>query len=172
MFIRTGELEFLLSHYKELQAVLQELETEAEAVLDEKEVDAIYGCVLKRNIDNMPPSGKISDRTAKTALNISKLSREQREAISEINDDALLVDSVIIKIDMAMRRLNGQYRAAVELKFIKGWTWKQVSEEMQVDILKAQTYCKKGLEKMISVTKTSLVEQLKLRTLLELIKNN
>lgn len=159
---------FILSYYKELQALLRELELEAEAVLDEKEVDAIYACTMKRTLDGMPTvSHRISDRTSSTALNIHRLSREQRAALDEINDDALLVDTMMQKVELAMRRLNQQYRTVIELKFIQGYTWKQISEETQVDIRKAQTYCRKSLEKMITVTRISLDEHLKLRTLLE-----
>lgn len=174
MYIRLQELEFLLSHYKELQGLIQELNIEIKAVREERpgDDDEIYARVTRRNVDGMPFSTHmVSDRTAMAVINRSD-TRQLRKAVKEVQTEILTIEIVLFKIELGLRRLNTQCRAVIEKKYFMGMTLKEVSQEMEVDIKTVGRYRNLALNKMMQVSKISLVEQLKLRTLLELIKNN
>lgn len=167
VFIRTQELEWILTHYRELQAMLQELRTEADAVLSEKESDGIYACMLKRTLDNMPPSGKISDRTAGNALNIHRLSQEQRMAMEEINEDVLLIDLLLQKIEIALRVVKPCFREVVVKKHIEQKTWREVSTELKYEIRTLRRHRDQAVEKILTICRIQFEDFAKVKHLLE-----
>jgi DNA-directed RNA polymerase specialized sigma24 family protein len=168
MYVRTQELEWILTNYRELAAIRQELEIEAEAVANEgKDDDAIYGLVLKRSVDWMPHTKKISDRTATAALNIHELSRECMTALKEIKNDMLLVGLMLDKLAIALRVLKPLERKIIELKLFQVLTWSEIANNTTYSTRSVQGMYKSALEKTLRICRISLDEYQDVRALLE-----
>lgn len=171
MYIRTQELEWILTNYRTLQAFIQQLGIELQNVKEESTGggdDEAYSRAVRYNYDGMPvASHRISDRTAAAVIDRLKTAMEMRKIIKEIQVDIMTVDIVIGIIDMGMRRLNVQLRTAIELKYFEKKTWKEISHEMRVDTRTLSRYHSKALEKILSICRITLVDCLKLQKLLE-----
>lgn len=170
MFIRVQELEWILLHFNELRTLLEELELELQVVQSEKAGgdDEIYSRTMRRNTDGMPFSTHmVSDRTAIAVINKSNVKRELRAAIKEVQGDILLVDLILKKVEIALHALRSTERRIVELRFFERLTWSEVATEVRYEKRSVQQKSKAAVERMTAIARITLVDQQKIKILLE-----
>ena len=146
-YIRYHEMEKLFAVWPELNAILQGILTELAIARRLKgstgtDDDYIYSlCIGNKVIDNMPPSGRISDTTGNIASSYEKIMRYDRRSVStELKGDALEISLVIDKLQLASRRLNPLQRHVLELYYWDGKTWTEIVEQIKAE----GGYCSKG----------------------------
>jgi len=113
-YIRTFELEKLLTNYQALISLIEALKLQLEAMFDENEDEIIQGAVFKRNLDELPRGkGIVSDRTGNIAVG---LYADIKSEVKEICQDLLLVESIVKRIDVSLRAIRPAERQIIELR--------------------------------------------------------
>ncbi len=175
MFTRNTELEWLLANYRDLQALLEELNIEARSVASERpgDEDEIYSQLTKRNIDGMPfATFRVSDRTAAAVIDRYKTSMRITEEIEKIQQDILLVSAIIMKIDIGVRALHRQERLLIEQKYFHYKTWKVIAQELKCSP-RALNCCRdRALQKMITIVQINLEDCRKIKSMLEWMRED
>lgn len=158
-YIRYHEVEKLFTAWPELEVILHSLSLDLIAVRTNYSMgtddDYIYSlCMGNKAIDNMPPSGRISDSTGNIAANYGFLMWHDRRAVkTELTGDVLELSLVIEKMQLAFRRLSPLQREILALYYWESKTWREVAETVNCNVGQVQDkrYC--GIEKMRRVMK-------------------
>jgi DNA-directed RNA polymerase specialized sigma24 family protein len=167
LYIRINELDFLLHHVGTLKALIMELKRQMERIRHEKEVDYIYDLAVKRHIDAMPHSGRITDRTAKAAANLGQSSREWLAAIREIMVEINLIGTILDRLELAKRLLRPVEREIIYLRYDKELTFQQMAANTGMSKERIKQSYGQALERMSQTCGVNIEEYEKVLGILE-----
>lgn len=165
-YIGTDKLSILLQHHKHMQALVVALKIQINQIINEKEDDAIYDLATKRNIDGLPGSGKIQDRTANIALG-GKMSNETMEAVRELINELNLVTVITEKIDISLRILKPIERQLIQAKYFNQATWREIIKQTGLSQHTAREKLKETMNKLANICNIKIDEYRKLIILIE-----
>jgi DNA-directed RNA polymerase specialized sigma24 family protein len=101
------------------------------------------------------------------ALNIHKLSREQRAALEEVNRDTLMISAILQKVEIALHILQPIDRRIMELRFLERLTWNEVSKALSYDVRSVQRRSKEALERVTAIARIEISVFVRVKNLLE-----
>lgn len=165
-YIHYHEVEKLFTAWPTLDGILESLlidlmATRAKNGLGSDE-DYIYTMSIgNKALDNMPPSGKISDSTGNIVANYLKVMRmDKRELKGELNEEVFEVSIVIEKLNIAFRRLSPIRQKVLKLFYWEKLKWKEVSVSLNesggfMSESSAKIERRRGIEKMASILKVT-----------------
>lgn len=165
-YIRVHELEELLTHYTAFAGLMESLKLQLETMFDENVDEIIHSLVLRRNLDGPPRNNVImQDRTGNLAVSLcTDIKREVREVCQEL----LIFESVIKKIDIALRAIRPIEKQIIELKYFHGLTWAEIADKVIASISQAKRRRKEALSRMTTVCRIPIDTYCKAMELLEL----
>ncbi len=166
-FIRTQELDYLLRHLNELHVLLENFKKQIENIKNDKGDDLIYACMTNRNMDGLPGTRRISDRTAITALNLRGISGERRGAFQEVRAEINQIGMVIDKLEMAKRRLSHEEQTIINYRYQREKTLQEISSLMKCSKAKIQKNIGQALERMCQACRIEQDEYTKVLKILE-----
>jgi DNA-directed RNA polymerase specialized sigma24 family protein len=127
MVIRAQELDNLLRLRGLLQETLKALKEQINRLKNDREDELIYDCMVKRNIDGMPRSRAIRDRTGEIAANLGQAPIKQRKAIQEVTAEINLIGTILDRLELAIRLLRPVEREIIYLRYDKELTFQQMA---------------------------------------------
>ena len=133
-YIRYHEAERLFAAWPILEDTLERLLKSTE-LIDKKTLmgaadDCIYSlCIGNKALNDMPPTGQISDSTCNIAISYKKIMYYNQESIkSEIDNEILELSLTIDKLNIAFRRLTPIQQTILRLLY---WESKSIVEVME-----------------------------------------
>ncbi|MGJ0847441.1 hypothetical protein ACR77J_12190 [Tissierella praeacuta] len=125
--------------------------------------DYIYTKVIGNKVlSDTPPSGKISDSTGNTAVNIENMWNEDMQSIKKrLMEEKFCIDLVNDKLEIAYRRLSLIQQKILKLFYLDNKTWAEVLEELKVEKYflskqQAQLQRRNGIYKIQSISKITV----------------
>lgn len=126
-YIRTHEVEKLFELWPTLIALYEHVA--GETANDMERDDYIYSLAIgSKPMDNMPPTGKISDPTCNIATTYAKqMQQDKRIVAKSINYDALKISFALDRLEYAFHRLSLLQRKILPLCYWDKLTWREIS---------------------------------------------
>lgn len=159
-YIRGHEVEQLLSLYNALYGMSQSIRLQMDTIKgNEVTDDDILGMALPhRDFEDIPSysQGVISDRTAKTALKYeTSLNLEVQEALKEMREELLLIETVIAKLDIALSIISPIQKEIVTSRYCKGLKWDEIDIIINKDkyLMSVSAMKSRGREGVECITK-------------------
>ncbi len=119
--------------------------------------DYIYDMAIgNKALDNMPPTGKISDSTGSIAIAYPKVMKFDRKCVkSELIHQELFLAMILSQVDILLRRLSTPERRIIDLFYWQQKSWKEICEIFKLENSFVQTkqlqdLRKKAIEKLVS----------------------
>jgi hypothetical protein len=119
--------------------------------------DYIYDMAIgNKALDNMPPTGKISDSTGSIAIAYPKVMKFDRKCVKgELIDQELFLTMVLSQIDISLRRISPLQRRILDLFYWQQMSWKEICDRFKLENAFVQTkqlqdLRKKAIEKMVT----------------------
>jgi hypothetical protein len=167
-YIRTHEIEQLLTKYHDMHAMSEAIRSQMQIVLDSNDIsDDIEAMALKHStsedISSFSP-GAVGDRTGIIAIDYqSTLTHEKKEAFRELRGELLSIEITINKLDIGLSILSRIQKDIVKARCCDGLRWKEIDNEinkaeytMSVSAMKSK--CKEGIERLCIVSRITLTE--------------
>lgn len=166
-YIRYHEVEKLFEFQPTLEGMLESLSVDLIAARAKEptgtDEDYIYNlCIGNKALDNLPPTGKITDSTSNIAINYIKIMRRNKNEVkNELKREMLEISLVIDKLNIAFRRLTPSQQQILKLCYWEKKTWKETMEcikekNQYISLRQAQEQRRAALEKMTSIAKITI----------------
>jgi len=177
-YIRFYETEQLFKAWPLLEAIMESKKVDLLAAWSKShskeslasDVDYIESMAYgNRSLDNMPPTGKITDSTGNIAANYSKVmrrdmkqyAREWQELANEAWEEYFIIVPVLDKLRIAFRNLTPLQQNVLKLYYWEGKVWKEVRISVSGgNIYKSESGLKaervKAINKMSVILKNSM----------------
>ncbi|OZV12314.1 hypothetical protein CIW83_09450 [Tissierella sp. P1] len=134
----------------------------------------IYTKVIgNKVISDIPPSGKISDTTGDTAVNIENMwDKDMKSIKNSLLEEKFCIDLIDDKLNIAFRRLSQMQQKILKLFYLDNKTWAEVLEELKVEKYflskqQAQFQRRNGIYKVQSISKITVESYLQVMKLVE-----
>lgn len=136
--------------------------------------DYIYTKVIGNKVlSDTPPSGKISDSTGNTAVNIENMWNEDMQSIKKrLMEEKFCIELVDDKLNIAFRRLSLVQQKILKLFYLENKTWAEVLDELKkekyfISKQQAQFQRRYAIEKMQSISKIKVDSYFQVMKLVE-----
>lgn len=167
-YVREHEVEKLLSLYNDLQGMAETIKIQMSGLESSKATDDdIEAMALKHaTFDDTPshPPGAITDKTSRIALKYeSTINHEMHDAIQELEEELLLIQSVVAKLDIGLSVISPIQKEIVTSRYCRGLKWDEIEDainktEYIMSASSAKTRCKEGLKRLCIVSRISISE--------------
>jgi hypothetical protein len=134
----------------------------------------IYTKVIGNKVLNdMPHSGKLSDSTGDTAVNIENMWTEDMKSMkNRLMEEKFCIELVDDKLNIAFRRLSLIQQKILKYFYLDTKTWAEVLEELNKEKhfltkQQAQAHRRRAIEKMQSISKITVDSYLQVMKLVE-----
>lgn len=122
--------------------------------------DYIYTKIIgNKELSDMPHSGRLSDTTGDTAVNIEKMWDKDMAGIREkLIEEKYCIELIDDKLSIAFKRLSPIQQQILKLFYMENKTWAEVLAQINDYITKdqAQRRRKDAIEKMQSISKITV----------------
>jgi len=161
-YIRYHEMENLVKNYKTLEAMKQSLIIQLQTFsIDTNE--HIHGAFFGGGDPGMNvQSNKISDNTYNIANSYrSNIENDYKSTLKEIKDEFMIVELILDKLELALRRLPKLQREIILLYYCEELQWDALLEKMEENKMfvckrQAQRYRKLALSKIRTISMIQL----------------
>lgn len=160
-YIQTEEL---LRAWPTIQGIKESLEIELNLYKYTDKIgspeDYIYTKIIgNKELSDMPHSGRLSDTTGDTAVNIQKMWNKEMAGIKEkLMEEKYCIELVDDKLSIAFRRLSQIQQQILKLFYMENKTWAEVLPQIDDYMTKdqAQRRRKDAIERVQSISKITV----------------
>lgn len=162
-YIQTEEL---LKIWPTIEGIRESLDRELKLYGYTGKMGNVDGYIYTKIIGNKvlsdsPHSGKLSDTTGDTALNIERMWDEDMKSIEkQLLEEKLYLDLIDDKLDIAFKRLSPTQQKILRLFYMENKTWTEVLERLRQDNYmskrQAQRRRQEAVEKVQSISKITV----------------
>lgn len=162
-YIQTEEL---LKAWPTIQGIKESLEIELNLYKYTDKMgspdDYIYTKIIgNKELSDMPHSGRLSDTTGDTAVNIEKMwDKDMEDMRKKLMEEKYCIELVDDKLSIAFKRLTDIQQQILQLFYIENKTWAEVLRQLKKDDYmskrQAQNRRREAVEKIQSICKITV----------------
>jgi len=161
-YIRTYEMENLITHYRDIQGTIQSILRDLEELSKGVDYnDTIATMALSRApiTDNTLSHtlGRISDKTGNVALKYQETLDEQQKLLyREITEEIFLLELILDKMNIALGGLTTEQKKLLEDKYWHGLDWTAIERKYLVSRTTGHTRRKEAIKTLVRISRISI----------------